>query len=243
MYLAYIDDSGRRAKAISIHVLASVLVHESFFVSLDVSAANAIYKEIPEDKLDEFMGKFTEFHASELYGGYGPFDSSIVSQHVRFGVIKHLLMLLEYHKVKVVYGGVNKTALQQTPYASANVVDMCFRICAEGIESYIERIPRPPTYEWALFIADEMNKDKSVLKSSFRELRKHETKPPRTALGRIWHVHDEIYFGESKGSIGIQLADLCAYFIAKHLEGGDDPAAEGFYKMIESHIVACGVEP
>ena len=44
-----------------------------------------------------------------------------------------------------------------------------------------------------------------------------------------------MYFGDSKFSLGIQLADLCAFFIAKHLE--KNTAAEGFYQMIADKIV------
>ncbi len=43
---------------------------------------------------------------------------------------------------------------------------------------------------------------------------------------RLWYVHDDMYFGSSKDSVGIQLADLCGYFIAKHLEG--DVSIDGF---------------
>jgi Protein of unknown function (DUF3800) len=49
-------------------------------------------------------------------------------------------------------------------------------------------------------------------------------------------VHDDMYFGDSKYSIGIQVADLCSYFIARHLAG--DSEIEHFYKLIEPQIVS-----
>lgn len=53
--------------------------------------------------------------------------------------------------------------------------------------------------------------------------------------GELFHFHDDMYFSDSRYSIGVQLADLCAYFIARHLNG--DSETEGFYKMIQPHIV------
>jgi hypothetical protein len=50
-----------------------------------------------------------------------------------------------------------------------------------------------------------------------------------------------MYFGNSVDSIGIQIADLCAYFIRKHLDG--DAVAEGFYNIIKDCIVDYKVEP
>jgi hypothetical protein len=243
VYLSYIDDSGRRKKDSAYQVLASVLVPESFFISLEISAATAIMREIPEESRDLFLEKFKEFKAVDLYNGHGPFDPLIIKQEHRFGLITYLLRLLEYNKIKVVYGAVDRFALERSSVASANSVDICFRLCAEGIETYLASLPQKlPAYEFALFIADEFNSDKAELKASFRAMRPL-TRPPHFAVGKIFHVHDEMYFGDSKESIGLQLADLCAYFIAKHLEGAADPGAEGFYKLIEPHIVYCKVQP
>jgi len=57
----------------------------------------------------------------------------------------------------------------------------------------------------------------------------------------LLHFHDDMYFGDSRFSIGIQLADLCAYFIARHLEG--DLEIQGFYEMVSPHIVFSQVHP
>jgi hypothetical protein len=68
-----------------------------------------------------------------------------------------------------------------------------------------------------------------------------EQRPLHCALGKLVHLHDDMYFGSSKDSIGVQLADLCGYFIAKHLEG--DAAGEGFYDIIKDRIVYSKLEP
>jgi hypothetical protein len=51
-----------------------------------------------------------------------------------------------------------------------------------------------------------------------------------------------MYFGSSKDSVGIQLADLCAYFVAKHLEN-NDPEAESFYQIFSELIVHSEIAP
>jgi Protein of unknown function (DUF3800) len=77
-----------------------------------------------------------------------------------------------------------------------------------------------------MLIVDDCQKDiKNTLRKSFQQLRKFIT-PPDFGLGQLVHVHDDMYFGNSKDSIGLQLADLSSYFIAKHLEG--DTTTEGF---------------
>src|SRR5215467_5208862 len=48
------------------------------------------------------------------------------------------------------------------------------------------------------------------------------------------NFHDDMYFGDSRYSMGIQLADLCAYFIGRHLEG--DTETKPFYDMVSPHI-------
>lgn len=94
--------------------------------------------------------------------------------------------------------------------------------------------------EFALLIVDDGNRDnKNRLKRTYRELRK-QVRPPHWHPG-IWYIHDDMYFGASKDSVGIQLADLCSYFIGKHLE--KDEAAEGFYQIFSDQILYSDVEP
>jgi len=95
--------------------------------------------------------------------------------------------------------------------------------------------------ELALLIADDTDdkKLKAELKRSFRQMRR-QVRPPEHNP-RLWYVHDDMYFGSSKDSVGIQLADLCGYFIAKHLEG--DVSTDGFYQIIADQICNSKVEP
>jgi hypothetical protein len=50
-----------------------------------------------------------------------------------------------------------------------------------------------------------------------------------------------MFFGDSRFSVGIQLADMCSYFIARHLDGDTEIAQ--FYDKIEPHIVYGQIYP
>jgi hypothetical protein len=208
---------------------------------------------ISEEKLDEFE----EFHACELYGGYGVFEG--IEQPRRFGAIAGLLKILEVFGAKVIYGAVEIDKLQNEVYGSADPLDVCFRICVEGITDWShdrvaalkpslpaelesplrEEQLRKFVHDWmaelVLVVMDDCDKKvKDSLQRSYRRLR------PRhldldAGLKHFFYLHDDLYFGDSKYSTGIQLADLCSYFIARHLEGHGD--SKDFFEMIEPHIV------
>jgi hypothetical protein len=190
---------------------------------------------IPEAKWNQFE----EFHASELYGGYGIFEG--IDTETRFFAIKTLLSIIPDYKLPIVYGAVDLPKLHQQPYASANAIDTAFRLCLPAIEQVMggEQYRSGGT-EFALLIADDTNGDvKKMLKTSFRQLRRP-VRPPHWHPG-TWHIHDEMYFGSSKDSVGIQLADLCSYFIGRHLE--KDQTTEGFYQIFSDLIVHSKVVP
>ncbi len=244
MYLAYLDDSDTRSKHGRWQVLSAVIVKDSLFATCELLSSIIVQDLMPQEKLD----KFEEFHACELFGNHGVFEG--IDQTKRFEAIKGMLSLLDM-PLAVVYGAVDSKLLSQELFGSANPIDICFRICAEGIDKWLssqfleelqasakpgEEFVRLPfsNSHLGLLIADDCDKDtKSTLQKSFRTLRPR-VQPLRMG-GKLSSLHDDMYFGDSRFSIGIQLADLCSYFIARHLDG--DVAIEGFYKMIEPHIV------
>jgi hypothetical protein len=98
-----------------------------------------------------------------------------------------------------------------------------------------------PDAPMALFIADGGDsKDRNAVQRSFRDLRTR-MRPPQHTSGSLIYLHDDMYFGDSKYSIGIQLADLCGYFIARHLQG--DAETEGFYNLFSERIVYSKTDP
>jgi len=246
VYLAYLDDSDTKAKTRKFQVVSAVILKDTAFklAGIGMSAVSEVL--MGEVNCD----RFKEFHACELYGGYKTFEG--INQELRFSAIKYLLGMLTKMEMAVVYGSVDLEVLKKDVYGSADPVDVCFRQCIAGIESWAsDRAQSDVAVElWneadqdnekinkllfesminklVILIADECDgKTKNTLQQSFRHLR---TSPRQLDTC----FHDDMYFGDSRYSIGIQLADLCSYFIARHLEG--DTEIEGFYKMIEPRI-------
>jgi hypothetical protein len=260
VHLAYLDDSDTKAKVRKWQVMAGILVPDNMFTMLEIAVGVLRDMLVTEHKVQ----KFTEFHACELYGGYGPFEG--IEQSKRFKSIDNLLSLLAIGDgLPIVYGAVDIAEVRNQIYGSADPLDMSFRMCCHGIESWKVReimkragITQPHNLtpeeigtktlnagfltELVMLIVDDCDRReiKQTLIESYRQLR-----PTREAknitTSQLFHFHDDLYFGDSRYSIGIQLADLCAYFIGRHLAG--DVEIDGFYQKIEPHIVAAELHP
>lgn len=241
--LAYIDDSDTKNKRRKWQVMAGVIIHDASFHWAESSMERVRDELVPPEKLD----KFEEFHASELYGGYGVFEG--IPDDKRMDAITKLLRLLDAHEMSIVYGAVNIAELPFHFYASADPMDIAFRICLEGVDRWItgrtdinvlrlsdgskesfERLKHglgnmanAMSRDMVIVIVDECSpKTRDMLHTSYRAFRYSP------------NFHDDMYFGDSRYSMGIQLADLCAYFIGRHLEG--DTETKPFYDMVSPHI-------
>lgn len=251
VYIAYLDDSDTRQKSSKWQVMSAVIVRDSQFRHIELRMELAADMLLPSEKRE----KFEEFHACELYGGFGIFDG--IERPKRMAVIEGLLRSIQMQDLPVVYGAVNLHELNNLVYASADPLDVAFRICAEGIDDWLDRwlnrhfrqlqnrqsevsADELLANDMAILIADDCEgKTKAAIQRSFRSMRKRF----RQRESSLKWVHDDMYFGDSKFSIGIQLADLSSYFIARHLEGDSDADIDYFYKLIEPHIVSSRIEP
>lgn len=251
MYLAYVDESDTKAKPQKWQVMSAVLIEDKKFKFTEIAVYGVVEEIIPADKVH----LFEEFHACELYGGFGVFEG--ISQTVRFDAIHRLLSLIQGFGLPVVYGAVDLDRLQGEVCASADPLDVCFRMCLSGISKWSDdhiharvdtelephggftEANRDKVHsaffhsmieELVMLIVDDCDKKiKEMLHRTFRAIR------PRCRPDvALQNLHDDMYFGDSRYSIGIQLADLCSYFIARHLVG--DEEIEGFYGMIEPNI-------
>lgn len=248
MWLAYLDDAGSDLQR-RYQLMVAVVMHDSMFLHNELIMAGVVKQAIPPEQLEEFWLKFEEFHASELFGGYGAFGA--IERSVRMKMIEELLRGFAMSH-GICYGCVDRHAMRKHIHGSANHLDVCFRICLnaiktrmERVQKYVSTLPWPPadsiprSFPQALLIADDCAKDKKVLSESFHQVRARiKFIPGETELS---FLHDDIYFGDSKYCIGIQIADLCAYFISKHLEG--DTSTVHFYKLIEPFIFYWRIEP
>lgn len=229
MYLAYLDDSVTKQNGTRFLVLTAVLIQDRHFHNAEVHAG-IVAQGL---NADAGVANFEEFKACELFGGYGPFEK--VDTAIRHHVLEWLLGLVPHFQMPVIYSAVDQDRLSTKSYASASPLDMAFRNCMFAIESHMQKTSSD---DLVLLISDEFKKDRSILKSSFKSIRGQQ---PSLEAGKCGHFHDDMYFGDSKDSIGIQLADVCGYFIAKHLEG--HASGEGFYQIFKNQIAYCKIEP
>jgi hypothetical protein len=85
-------------------------------------------------------------------------------------------------------------------------------------------------------IADTSKKDVTTpMQRVFHDIRKGWNKPKSEEIADLYLL-DDIYFGDSKTSFGIQLADICVYTIARFMAG--KPDIVGFYDIIRGQIHA-----
>src|SRR5271163_3207724 len=113
MFIGYLDDSGRfNKKKQTFQVLAVVLVHDEWFTVIEGEVGECVSDLLPEDRIE----KFEEFHAWELYGGYGIFDG--IEQEARFATIRRLLSIVSNFKLPVIYGAVDIQRLEASSFAS-----------------------------------------------------------------------------------------------------------------------------
>jgi hypothetical protein len=241
VYLAYLDDSGIRPKDKRFEVISAVVMEDECFASaefLSSFAAEKLVNLIPEDRRD----KFQEFHASQLFYGRGIFAG--IDAEERYSAIEYMLSLVSTLEMKIFYGSINLDSHRRDAFGSADPKDVVFRLCVSGIGEWlgglavkiIDKGGDGLGSNFALLIVDECDKGiKTQLQDSFRGMRKR-LRAPEFDSGELRWLHDDVYFGDSRYSIGIQIADLCSYFIAHHL--CKDPRTDHFYKLIEPHIVS-----
>lgn len=247
MRLAYLDDSDTKAKSRKWQVISAVVIKSELF--------NVIEKRMTMIS-EQLMGTdlaaaFREFHAAELYGGYGVFEG--IEEARRLDAIRSLLSILNDGAVTIVYGAVDLEELQKQIYGSADPIDVCFRKCLDEIRSWAKlpdnsglnaqfrsedgtevrgKIDIPQWNDPIMLIVDDFgSKINATLQNSFRSLRPFQAD----------YFHDNIYFGDSRYSIGIQLADLSSYLIARFLEGSTEIAV--FYEIIAPRIYRSGTTP
>lgn len=224
MFVAYGDDSGTDRSS-PFQIFAAVMMRAEYsFSYLEAQHALAIEQFIPEERRE----RFHEFHAQELFRGTGVFED--IKEDKRHGMLRELLIALAMAECDVFYGAVRKQDLHNTVCGSASPLDVAFRLCLRSIESWMQETAAG---DLCILISDDMGDraEKAQLKRSFRAMR---TKHKLMEFGALAHFHDDIYFGDSKESVGIQLADTCAFFIGRQLRGEPDP--KGFYSEFDGRI-------
>jgi hypothetical protein len=231
MYLAYLDES--IDKECGLAMVGALLIQDDQFFVVEDYVGMVIENLVPINKLE----KFEEFHAWELFGGHGVFEG--IDEKERFEAIEALLAAVQSFEMPFVYSAVDTRALSNSAFGGANPIDVAFRMCARGIE---RKIAPGGDGALGLLIMDETKEAalKNQLKRSFNSER-GKSAPPSRNPRRMFHMHDDMYFGHSRDSIGIQISDLCNYFVARKLKIRGD--SERFYNIFAQRVFCAKMEP
>lgn len=244
MHLAYLDETGTDGHS-PIVMFGALIVPVGRFGHLSALHSTAIQQIVPIDRIDEFK----EFHACELYNGTNAFEG--IDQKKRFTAIQVLLSAVKMERLPFIYAAVDRTKFANSPFGRGRPLNTALHICLLGVEDWATS--NHPNYsggktkqiDWNdmyLCILDDCDNKplKDEFRKTYRTLRtKHPFVPPHE--NRLWHAHDDLFFADSKDCLGIQIADLCNYFVRRHLAGEKEP--DEFYKVFADQIICAKPEP
>jgi hypothetical protein len=221
------------------------------------------------ERFHEFKGSDL-FNGNGPFEGIG--KDAEDDKKIRLKIMQFLLVMVRNLQLPVIFGALDKAKWEKEKsgsgplfvYGGTNAYDICFRACLKGITTFIEH-NHPNTF--ALVISDWYKDEKlrELLRNSFLDFRKrfrptlqdveitrNVTQSDSETFINVVHnvrandaacLHDDMYFGDSRFSIGIQLADVCGYVIAKHLSNDPDPELQKFYALIEPQVMYSRIEP
>jgi hypothetical protein len=243
VHLAYLDETGTDGHS-AVVMFGALIVPIGKFGRIAQLHSAAIQQILPLERVDQFV----EFHASELYKGTGIFEG--IDETKRFNAINVLLHAVKWEDLSFIYAAVDRKKFESSPFGSARPLHVAFHLCLLGIEDWATaHHPNPhpgsKTIEWKdtnLCILDDCDdkKLKEEFRKTYRTLRaKHLFIP--SLQNRLWHAHDDMFFADSKSCLGIQLSDLCNYFVRLHLT--EEPEPQGFYKQISERVICARPNP
>ncbi len=230
--IIYIDDSKEEKRPDKFQVIGAVIINDAIFDGLEQHLAYYLYELVEPD-----VGKpFEECHACDLLAGNPPFEN--VKRQRAIEIFSHAIAAVNQMNIPVIYAAVDLVRLNTATYGSASAVDMAFRSCVQLIEQWFKE-ESPDSL--GLLVSDNGDKGvKEAMLKSFHLFRNRAISSP-LVRGVLEHLHDDMYFGDSKFSKGIQLADICTLIIRRHLAGYED--TEDLYQELSRSIVKHSMEP
>jgi Protein of unknown function (DUF3800) len=252
MYIAYLDDSGSTGRKLHdptapFQIVGGPIIKDSAYTNLELVLSVVVGQYVPEEEWDSF-----EFHANQLFHGTGAFGHLGAKKGQE--IIEQALRWIKKFNIPIVYGAVNKLKLATKIYRDAHPLMMAFELYLGCLDRwfnkrYVLDIMQNSEGAAALLICDDplpsdrKEKESENGRAIIQEVFRRNRKKPRSgsSSGMAIGLFDDIYFGDSKFSTGIQLADICVYLIGKHLAHKDE--FNDFYGIIRDQIAAFEVFP
>lgn len=232
VHLVYVDDSSDNADYC---VMGAAIISEADFGIMEGWLKWSVDQLVPPEARETL-----EFHASVMFNRKPPFQD--ISRETALHLMERCAEIVGTEENRMVYGAVDLRKLRRSPYTTARPQDVAFRVCMEGLQKYFcdhcasapgQNAAKP---EIGLMICDDTSNAnlKKDFQQSYRAFRGR-IDPGATERRKLsdW-LHDDMYFGDSSHSVGLQVADVCSYLVLRHLQGQAD--TEHLYKVIEPHL-------
>lgn len=238
VHLVYVEDSSDNADWM---VMGAAIIAEADFSIIEGWLAKTIAEHVPEALRSSF-----EFHASAMYNAKPPFEK--LSKGVAKELIARVITVMAEDRDNpdnqnyFVYGAVNMRQLRGGYFSTSRPQDVAFRACLEGVEAWFKS--QPERKHMGLLICDDSTNAqlKKDLQQTYRAKR-----GVMSGFGGDYaaslasYIHDDMYFGDSSHSVGLQVADICSYVVLRHLQGLQD--TEDLYRALEPQIFFSRVLP
>jgi Protein of unknown function (DUF3800) len=243
--VAYSDESGTGSKKNEpIIVVTAVLFNmDSQWEPVEEQMFELCYR-IPKRLLHENR----EFKGKVLYRAIRKNDPEAAE------TLRKILAIVVRNKLTIFYGPVDRVGFEDhrdlikvtDREYEMTAHDRAFSDCIEQVDASMH-LHHPN--EKVLWIADRGSYERQMKSEllSFQRYEKSELDVTRPEFyDRPLHIVETVYFGDSKETFGLQLADVCCSTITLHsLETwyGWRPCAGPFYEQIRKNVVRDGTQP
>jgi hypothetical protein len=225
--LTFLDEAGiSNPTQEPIVVIAGIVVHGDVqYKPLRARIQKVVEDWIPPQDRDGFI-----FHATDLFSGGGYFSRNLWPLCIRWQILEELCSIPYEFDLPIVFGFQNRWAVPRT-FEGKAVKDnihtaamqlIAFTHCLIGIERWMRAETDPS--ENVMLIAE----DKPEVKSAFKEIHRVAQNPDKIKQSipaklaeseelPVTRIVDDIYFTDKQGSVPLQIADVCAFVIKRHL--------------------------
>lgn len=213
MYLLYFDESGNSGNNLAdaqqpIFVLGALVVPESSWQAVEAALEEALNVRLPEPRASGF-----EVHAGDLRQGTGHFKG--VQLATRLQLRDEWLGIAARYRLRFIYRAINKARYHgwmRSAFGEQIAVNphlAAFPLVAQVANNYLRGLSRDAL---GIIISDDNREVVSDLERFLKLLR------AESGTLRLDRIIEKGFFIDSKKSLLIQLADLCALHARKEEE-------------------------
>ncbi|MGO9602794.1 MAG: DUF3800 domain-containing protein [Candidatus Binataceae bacterium] len=236
MRIAYFDEAGTaKEKQEPYLVVGGVMIHgDTQWRDIEIALKLIAEAIVPAQIREGFV-----FRGMHLHGDHKRYKG-LLSKDARFQILRELTGLMGRLELPISYGAVDRREIaKRRPDLKVEerthiAHQIAFNLCVTGFQGGFNRGMYGQGDEVAVCVADKNDaKNRQLhLKQNFSVLR---TKGlPQAPLIMLFNFVDALHFASLEESIGLQLADVAAFVIKRHLMGKED--TEEFYKPLEPNL-------